>query len=150
MMTIKFGLGEVLSGSLFGLIHLTAACLLPTIGNFVDRNGGITMCMVFSAILGFFVNALWLIIPAEQCTAQGNCLHYVLFPIVLSGISYALCAGTAWNGTFYLIERHKVGFACGLQSSMMSILLLTSPIIFGSLVDRSQERDHGYYDPMLF
>ena len=65
MMTLKFGLGEVLAGSLFGLIHLTAACLLPTIGSFVDRNGGITTCMVISAIIGFVVNALWLVIPGD-------------------------------------------------------------------------------------
>ena len=74
----------------------------------------------------------------------------MIFPIVLSGIAYALCAGTAWNGTFYLIERHKIGFATGLQSSMMSILLLGTPLVFGWLADHSNNRDHGYQAPMMF
>jgi hypothetical protein len=84
---------------------LTAAVLLPSIGNFVDRYGGITMCMVLSAVTGIVVNLLWLWLPAEECKATESCLHLVLIPIVLSGLSYALVAGTAWNGTFYLIDR---------------------------------------------
>ena len=106
MLTIKFGISSILAGSLFGLIHLTAAVLLPSIGNFVDRNGGITKCMVVSALIGVITNALWLLLPADQCSEDDTCVKFVLVPIVLSGLSYALVAGTAWNGTFYLIERH--------------------------------------------
>jgi hypothetical protein len=64
MLTIKFAIGPVIAGSLFGLIHLTAAVLLPSIGNFVDRFGGITKCMMLSAVVGLVVNALWLYMPA--------------------------------------------------------------------------------------
>jgi len=137
MLKIKFGIGEVLAGSLFGLIHLTAAFLLPTIGSFVDRRGGMTKCMIASAVLGLTVNTLWLVLPADQCVSAGNCLHYVLFPIVLSGISYSLAAGTQWNGVFYLIERTKCGVASGLQSSLLAVSLLIFPLIFGYLVDHS-------------
>jgi nitrate/nitrite transporter NarK len=65
MLTTKFAVSPILAGSLFGLIHLTAAVLLPSIGNFVDRYGGITKCMVLSAVIGIVVNLLWLWLPAE-------------------------------------------------------------------------------------
>lgn len=149
MMTINYGIGPVMAGSLFGLIHLTAAFLLPAIGNYVDRYGGITVCMIYSALTGLIVNALWLLIPADVCTANNTCLHFVILPILLSGMSYALVAGTAWNGTFYLIERSNLGTAQGVQQSLMSLLLLLIPLLFGYLVDHSLERRHGYYDPML-
>ena len=149
MLMIKYGISEVLAGSLFGVIHLTAATILPSIGSFVDRNGGITMCMTISSVLGLVTNSMWLLIRADHCTAQNNCLNYVLFPIVMSGVAYALVAGTAWNGTFYLIERSKVGTASGLVSSIMAFVLLILPLVFGWLVDHSQEKQKGYYDPMI-
>lgn len=149
MLTIKYGIGTVLAGSSFGLIHLTAAAILPSIGSFVDRNGGITMCMVISAFLGLVTNAMWLLIPADRCITHNNCFEYVLSPILLSGVSYALVAGTAWNGTFYLIERTKVGTASGFQSAIMSIVFLILPLMFGWLVDNSQQREKGYFDPLL-
>lgn len=114
MLTIKFGISPILAGSLFGLIHLTAAVLLPSIGNLVDSYGGITKCMVLSAIIGIVTNMLWLQLPAEECSANDTCLRLVLIPIILSGLSYAFVAGTAWNGTFYLIERKQIGTASGL------------------------------------
>lgn len=58
-------------------------------------------------------------------------------------------AGTSWNGTFYLIERHKIGTAIGLQGSSLSFALMTVPVIFGWLSDNSIERQNGYYDPIL-
>jgi hypothetical protein len=137
MLTIKYGISEVLAGSLFGVIHLTAATILPSIGSFVDRNGGITICMTISSVLGLIVNSMWLLIKADHCTAQNDCLNYVLFPIVLSGVAYALVAGTAWNGTFYVIERSKAGTASGLMSAITSFILLIFPLIFGWLVDHS-------------
>jgi hypothetical protein len=73
----------------------------------------------------------------------------VVVPILLSGVSYALVAGTAWNGTFYLIDRNKLGTATGLQSSFLSLMLLLLPLQFGWLVDNSQERQQGYRDPIL-
>jgi hypothetical protein len=94
MLTIKYGISEVLAGSLFGLIHLITATIIPSIGNFYDRNGGMTMGMTISSFLGLVTNSMWLLIRADHCTAQNNCINYVLFPIVMSGVATALVAGT--------------------------------------------------------
>jgi hypothetical protein len=48
-----------------------------------------------------------------------------------------------------LIERSKVGTASGLLSSIMALFLLILPLVFGWLVDHSQEKQKGYYDPMI-
>jgi MFS family permease len=73
----------------------------------------------------------------------------VLIPIVLSGLSYALVAGTAWNGTFYLIERPQMGTATGLAAALLSLMFVLLPLQFGWLVDHSKERQQGYYDPIV-
>ena len=67
---------------------------MPSIGNFFDRNGGMTMCMTISSVLGLVTNSMWLLIRADHCNAQNNCLNYILFLIVMSGVALALVAGT--------------------------------------------------------
>lgn len=70
--------------------------------------------MVMGSVLGLVSNLMWLLIPAEECSENKNCLDYVIFPIILSGVSYGIFAGTAWNGAFYLVERKIIGTAIGL------------------------------------
>lgn len=63
------------------------------------------MSMVIGATISLAVNLMWLLLPADKCSADHTCIDIVIFPILLSGISYGVFAGTAWNGAFYLVER---------------------------------------------
>ena len=114
MLQVKYGIDFMVAGSLFGLIHLTAAAILPTVGNLVDTNGGISITMVIGSIIGLLTNLLWLLLPTQECLPNHTCLDLVIFPIILSGIAYGLFAGTCWNGIFYLVERSKIGSALGI------------------------------------
>ena len=74
MLNIKFGIDSITAGSLFGLIYLTCAVLLPFIGGYCDKYGGISLFMVMSALIGAASNILWLLIPYEECVQEGTCV----------------------------------------------------------------------------
>jgi hypothetical protein len=63
------------------------------------------MSMIIGAVICLAVNLMWLLLPAEKCSVDHSCIDYIIFPILFSGISYGIFAGTAWNGAFYLVER---------------------------------------------
>ena len=107
------------------------------------------MTMIVGAVFSLVVNLMWLLIPAEKCSLNHTCIDYIIFPILLSGIGYGIFAGTAWNGAFYLVERQKIGTAIGLQGSICNLTLLAIPPVFGWLSDHSQQRDQGYFDPIV-
>lgn len=149
MLEVKYAMPSVVAGALFGSINLVAAILLPVIGSIVDKYGGITFFMTLSSIIAFLVNFLWLAIPYEQCSASKSCFNYVIFPIILNGVSYSMCSGAGWNGVWYLVERSKCGKAAGLQLTILNFGLMNTQPLFGYLVDNSLDRDKGYRDPIL-
>lgn len=136
-----------MAGGMFGLIHLTAACLLPAVGCHIDSKGGLTACMVVSAVTGLVVNCLWLM-PASCISVESGYVGFVLIPIVLSGFSYALVAGSAWNGVFYLIEKEHLGTAQGVKGMLLSVGMLITPLMFGALMDKSLDKQQGYQEPI--
>lgn len=138
-----FGISSVEAGSYITLIYIISSICLPIIGIFIDKFG-MRVYVLGLALLCFL--AVHLLLAFIDISIK----FIFLLPICICGIGFAFFGGSIWNTVSLLIPSESTGSSYGILVSLMNIIFVLSPILYGNIHDQSLEYRNGYFWSEIF
>ncbi|MDE6037501.1 MAG: MFS transporter, partial [Duncaniella sp.] len=139
MLQCNLHISETQAADLLRWFPIGALCLTPPLGYFLDRVGrGATMLILGSLLLICCHLIFALVLPATGSQALA------LTTIIVLGVSFSLVPAALWPSVPKVMDARYLGSAYSLIFWVQNIGLFGIPILFGSMLEASNE---GVADP---
>ena len=149
MLQCNLGISDTQAADLLRWFPIGALVLTPFLGFALDKFGrGATMLMVGAGLLICCHLVFALVLPAVP--SEG----LALATIIVLGISFSLVPAALWPSVPKVMDKRYLGSAYSLIFWVQNIGLFLFPILFGVILDASNEgvtdpMDYDYTNPML-
>jgi len=115
---------ETKASFVMGIPFIMTACLAPFMGALVDRFGGNAALLIVSA------STLCLL---HLTLALSDAFAVLVVMLVFLGLAYSIYAASLWPSVPATVERHQVGTAYGLMTSLQNLGLTTFPLVIAAV-----------------
>lgn len=128
LMNTKYGVSELIAGTVAGLPALGALLLTPIFGGMIDKKGKAASIMILGAVLLIFVHCVYAIpFIREQWVA--------ITLMVILGIAFSLVPSAMWPSVAKIFPVKQLGTAYALIFFIQNIGLWGVPKLIGTVLD---------------
>ena len=140
----RFGFNTIEAGNLIIAIYVAMAISAPTCGLLVDKYGRRIKVLAAACILGIGIYVMFGFLPScDKC-------YTVLIPLIGLGIFLGGYDAGVMPSLPLVLEKEQFGIGFGLYYVAQNITMTIVPLIAGSIIDSTSQRDFGYYWMSIF